>query len=128
LRPSPPPRARNPAGGSFSKAKAALLGMQALQPHALAVEVVEHPDRDAYRAWWFAKREGFPNARAHSHASSPAVWMAGSDFLGGADDTLGWLRSSFLAGQAVSRPPRVSHATRARRAPRTAAPSTTTSS
>ena len=40
----------------FAKAKTALLGIGAL--HAdVAVEVVEHADRDAFRAWWFAKRD-----------------------------------------------------------------------
>jgi hypothetical protein len=40
----------------FVKAKTALLGIQAL--HAdVAVEVVEHADRDTFRAWWSTKRE-----------------------------------------------------------------------
>ena len=88
--------------------------MEALQPHALAVEVVEHADRDAFRAWWHAKRGSFGSPRAAAHESSPAVWLSATDFLGGADDTLAWLRANFLAGQAVSRPPRVQHASDAR--------------
>jgi hypothetical protein len=52
LAPSLPPF----AGPYFGKAKAALLGMQALQ-QGFAVEVVEHPDRDTFQAWWTTERE-----------------------------------------------------------------------
>lgn len=44
------------SGPYFAQTKAALLGIQALQP-GLNVEVVEHPDRDTFRSWWFAQRE-----------------------------------------------------------------------
>ena len=37
----------------FEKTRAALLGMAAILPH-FSVEVVEHPARDAYKAWWAA--------------------------------------------------------------------------
>jgi hypothetical protein len=73
----PPARARHHAGSFFQKAKTALLGMQVLVPD-IAVEVVEHPDRDSFRAWWFAKREAL-GPRAAGHTSSPAVWLGGTD-------------------------------------------------
>jgi len=83
--------------------------MAELKPESLQVEVIEHADRDAFRAWWFAHRETFPDARSKQHGSSPAVWIAPNDFIGGNDDTLTWLKQTFLAGNAVSKPPRVSH-------------------
>jgi len=43
-------------GPYFVKAKTALQGMQVLNP-TLQVEVVEHPDRDTFRAWWGKQRE-----------------------------------------------------------------------
>lgn len=81
--------------------------MQALN-EGFTVEVVEHADRDTFRTWWFAYRERF-GPRAAAHNSSPAVWLDGKDFLGGCDATLAYLRSQFLAGGAISRPPRVVH-------------------
>jgi len=35
--------------------------------------------------------------------------MGEGDFLGGHDDTLSWIRSNFMAGASVSKPPRVTH-------------------
>lgn len=40
----------------FQKAKTALLGTQVLVS-GITVEVIEHPDRDTFRAWWTTKRE-----------------------------------------------------------------------
>jgi len=92
----------------FVKAKTALQGMQVLNP-TLQVEVVEHPDRDTFRAWWGKQRESM-NDRAQKHTSSPAVWLANDDFLGGCDDTLAWLRANYMTGgSAISRLPRVVH-------------------
>jgi hypothetical protein len=61
------------AGSYFQKAKAALLGLQVLDPD-VRVEVVEHADREAFRQWWFAFRD---TISAGSHSSSPAVWLQG---------------------------------------------------
>lgn len=93
----------------FAKAKVALQGIQALNP-SLEVEVVEHPDRDTFRAWWMKQRETM-SPRAQNHTSSPAVWLAKDDFLGGCDDTLAWLRTNYMSGSnsSVSRLPRVIH-------------------
>lgn len=93
--------------GYFQKAKTALLGVQALSSE-LSTEVIEKPDRDAYRTWWFEQRGAF-GERAANHGSSPAVWLGEGDFLGGCDATLDWLKQNFMAGSAISRPPRVTH-------------------
>jgi len=110
---SPPP----PAGPYFAKAKTAALGLQQLRPGQLEVEVVEHASRDAFREWWFKAREDLPSARAKRHTSSPAAWLGANDFVGGADDTMAWLTSTFLAGGSSSRAPRVTHASDERVAP-----------
>lgn len=93
----------------YQRARDALRGIQALERDTgFTVEVIEHPTRDDFRAWWFAKR-AWLGPRAEAHSSSPAVWLHGTDFLGGCDATLAWVRSSFMAGGAISRPPRVTH-------------------
>lgn len=84
-----------------------LPSLQALDPN-FKVEVVEHPDRDTFRSWWFGHRETLSPA-AHGHQSSPAVWFSSGQFVGGCDATLAWLKSSYLAGGSVVRSPRVTH-------------------
>jgi thioredoxin reductase (NADPH) len=91
----------------FQKAKSALLGLQELVP-SISVEVIEHPTRDVYREWWFAYREKF-GPRALDHSSSPSVWINDKDFIGGADATIAWIRSNYMAGSSISKPPRVLH-------------------
>jgi hypothetical protein len=46
--------------------------MKELQP-GLEVELVEHADRDAFRAWWFKQREVSPCAGADGRGESPAA-------------------------------------------------------
>jgi len=90
------------------RARTALQGLQVLQSPNLTLEVVEHEDRDSFKAWW-AEYKPRLGSRAANHGSSPAVWMGEGDFLGGHDDTLSWIRSNFMAGASVSKPPRVTH-------------------
>ena len=50
--------------------------------------------RGLFRKWLFsdAGRESFPDARAHSHTSSPFVWLDENIFVGGHDDTVVFLK------------------------------------
>ena len=94
--------------GYFRKARTALQGLSVLAPDDVAVEIIEHPDRDAFVAWWTTFKPSL-GKRAEAHTSSPAVWLNGTDFLGGCDATLAWIKSNYMAGSAVSKPPRVVH-------------------
>ena len=89
------------------KAKTAALGVAALSP-GVVVELVELPDRDAFRAFWTGKRDAL-GPRAAAHTSSPAVWLGGSDFLGGCDATIAHLKATYMAGGASLGVPRVTH-------------------
>ena len=91
----------------FQKARKALLGLEVLAP-SVSVEVFEHPDRDAFKTWWGEKRVTL-GERAIAHGSSPAVWLNGTDFLGGCDATLSWIKVNYMAGSSISKPPRVTH-------------------
>ena len=65
------------AGGYYKRAKAALLGMQAIQ-ESFTVEVVEHADAGAFASWWGTFSETL-GPRAKAHETSPAVWLDGKD-------------------------------------------------
>ena len=71
------------------------------------IKVIDHEfsDRAGYRAWLIdgGFREKLPDPRAHSHSSSPFVWMSENptespdesdfvSFVGGHDDTIGFCR------------------------------------
>lgn len=49
-----------------------------------------------------------PSTRPHATSPSPSL-SASPQFLGGCDATLEWVKSSFMAGSSISRPPRVVH-------------------
>ena len=70
----------------FQKAANVVCALQHLYPSRVLAEILELPDRDAYRAWLpeaYAKVPG-----SSGHTSSPLVWLNESDFLGGCDDTM----------------------------------------
>ena len=93
----------------FQKARTALQGLAVLAPPGeIAVDFVEHPDRASFVDWWTKFRTTL-GPRAEAHSSSPAVWLNGSDFLGGCDSTLAWIKANYMAGSSISRPPRVVH-------------------
>merc|ERR1711907_551279 len=76
----------------YIRARKALLNTE-----GITVNVVEHVDKPAYKAWLpKAKKEetGFAGGKAQDHVSSPIVWMSDGTFIGGHDDTM-----SFLAGR-----------------------------
>ena len=77
--------------GYFRKARTALQGLSVLAPDDVAVEIIEHPDRDAFVAWWTTFKPSL-GKRAEAHTSSPAVWLNGTDFLGGCDAPLAWIQ------------------------------------
>ena len=80
--------------------------MEVLAP--VRVEVIEHPNKDAFKAWWSVKQTTL-GPRAAAHGSSPAVWLNDTDFLGGCDATLSWIQLNYMAGSNISKPPRVTH-------------------
>ena len=71
------------------------------------------PTRDEYKSWLIEKgfRDEVNDERAHSHKSSPFVWLASgtseqpisteiTKFVGGCDDTIEYLRK-FCASQVI---------------------------
>lgn len=83
----------------------ALLGLSVLVP-SVQVEIVEFPGAAEYEEWLPKFRDTL-GPRAAGHETSPIVWLNGRDFLGGCDRTLEWIRTAYMSGSSVSRPPRV---------------------
>ena len=93
-------------GGFYKRANSVLASLSILFPTRIKVVVHEYPSREEYRSWLVDKdfRSELKDPRAHSHTSSPFVWVSKratakplskdvTDFIGGCDDTMDFCRN-----------------------------------
>mmetsp|Transcript_1121 Transcript_1121/g.3388 ORF Transcript_1121/g.3388 Transcript_1121/m.3388 type:complete len:593 (+) Transcript_1121:54-1832(+) len=74
----------------FQTAANVAASLEHLFPGDYEAEIVELPDRDAFVKWLPKVQERLDGAREHT--SSPVVWIADSQYLGGCSDLLDWSR------------------------------------
>mmetsp|Transcript_16670 Transcript_16670/g.23489 ORF Transcript_16670/g.23489 Transcript_16670/m.23489 type:complete len:616 (-) Transcript_16670:280-2127(-) len=96
--------------GFYRRASSVLGSLALLFPTKLKVVDHDMGSRADYRSWLIEGgfRDKFPDSRAHSHSSSPFVWVGDSqsiddppkDYVGGHDDTLAWCRSFMKPAEA----------------------------
>ncbi len=71
-----------------------------MYPSRIEADIQEHADRDAYKEWLAQNKDEHLKTfgpRAGTHTSSPFVWKNDTEFIGGCDDTLDFIRQSFTA-------------------------------
>lgn len=88
----------------FQKAWTVTQAMGLLYPTKLKVFKIELENRDAYRAWLANEKPQMGIKGGEKHTSSPFVWLNDSEFLGGCDDTIAYLKKEFASGP-VQKPP-----------------------
>lgn len=84
----------------FQKAWTATAAMGILHPKKVEVVKVELPSRDAYKVWLAEEKPKLKLNGGGSHTSSPFVWLDESQFLGGADATLDYIKERFMGSTA----------------------------
>jgi pyruvate/2-oxoglutarate dehydrogenase complex dihydrolipoamide dehydrogenase (E3) component len=97
------------SGGFYTKALGVVHSLAILFPTRIKVIPHDFGDRTSFRTWMIDDgfRTSLQDTRAHTHSSSPCVWISKTDaeepsasdvesFIGGNDDTLTWCRK-FMA-------------------------------
>ena len=70
----------------FQKAATVVCSMQHMFPNTLVADIIEYPNRDAFREFLAAEASKY-GPRAEKHTSSPFTWKGENEFVGGCDDT-----------------------------------------
>ena len=83
----------------FDKAATVVSSLHHLLPGKVVASIAEYPDRAAFKTW-IAGPDGakaFPGA-PDDFSSSPFCWMDENTFIGGCDDTLSFVKRTYLGG------------------------------
>ena len=84
------------ACGYFEKARNAALGLAAIFPTKIEVNVHEHSTRDEFVTWLTDSRD---TIGASNHKSAPQVWNEDKTNVGGCDGFLDWCRKFVYVGE-----------------------------